>query len=414
MAHRGRGGSGRGGRGGRGGGAEGPWTTLFRGGGRGSARGRGGAAAGYSHDDTRHVLKSDNLKKNRGKGKGKGKGEGKGKGRNDGVCFDFQRNGTCPRGEECRWRHVFQGASPVERVEEDSIARHTEVARAHAGTIVAIAMTEQGIYTASQDKCLKRWKPTKGADGRFELAPEVQIPLQEACFSLFCGGGWLFCGLWDGSIIGYSQDGANVTLKGHTKRVTAIREHQGVLISGSADREVRLWQLDPGTKEFKCTHTISESMPGSISCLQVLGEHLFVGGMSGIAMCNLARLEVSRLLPPQRSVVAFLEFQGHAIAGYGDGSIRIWDAEGNLKSDVKPMAAGPILSLAGLESGPRVLVGHSRGQVSTIALPDFTFKASFQAFADGGVESIMCPGHDGLFLLGSKSGALQLWQRIGP
>ena len=32
--------------------------------------------------------------------------------------------------------------------------------------------------------------------------------------------------------------------------------------SGSYDGEVRLWQMDPATKQFKCTHTLEESLPG--------------------------------------------------------------------------------------------------------------------------------------------------------
>mmetsp|Transcript_80200 Transcript_80200/g.243365 ORF Transcript_80200/g.243365 Transcript_80200/m.243365 type:complete len:251 (-) Transcript_80200:3-755(-) len=245
------------------------------------------------------------------------------------------------------------------------MGRHCEIVGGHAGAITAMTMTEQGIYTASADKSLKRWKPLKKEDGRFELVPELTIPLTEACFSLLFSGGWLFCGLWDGSIRAYSQDGVDSTLRGHTRRVTALLVHQNVLISGAADREARLWQMDPATKVFNCTHTISESMPGSINRLHVLGQHLFVGGVSGLAMCNLASLTVTKILPPTKSVADFLEFQGHLIVAYSDGGIRIFDEEGTLKTDLKPLAAGPILSIGGLESGPRVLVGHAKGQAGS-------------------------------------------------
>merc|ERR1712129_154534 len=46
---------------------------------------------------------------------------------------------------------------------------------------------------------------------------------------------------------------------------------------------------------------------------------------------------------------------------------------------MKPLGAGPLVSIAGLESGPRVLCGHANGKVSTLTLPDFTFKFDFQA-----------------------------------
>lgn len=274
-------------------------------------------------------------------------------------------------------------------------------------------MTEQGIYTASQDKQLKRWKPVKLDGGRFELTEELTVPLPEACFSLLFFGGWLFCGLWSGEVRAFAQDGTQASLKGHTRRVTALIVHQNVLISGGADREVRLWQSNDAAKTFTCTHTVSESIPGAISSLHVLGNHLFVGGMNGLAMLDLTSLVVTKLLPPTKSVSAMLEFQGHVIVAYTEGNLRIFDAEGLLKSEAKPFAAGPIISLAGLESGPRVLCGHSRGQVSTIMLPSFEFKTQFQALEGNKVERIMCAGHDGIFLLGSQDGTLQLWQRLG-
>jgi len=230
---------------------------------------------------------------------------------------------------------------------------------------------------------------------------------------MYCAAGWIFCGLWDGCVKAFSQEGGDYLLRGHTKRVTAIIQHQGVLISGSVDKEVRLWQMDPGTKAFNCTHTLSESMPGPINCLHVLGDNLWVGGMSGIAMCSLTSLKVTKLLPPTKSVASFLEFQGHVIAAYMDGGLRIFDAEGAQKSEINTLPAGPILRIAGLESGPRVVCGHSHGQVSTITLPGFEFKCQFQAYMDTSIESVMCAGHDGIFLLGSKHGSLQLWQRMG-
>merc|ERR1711920_312843 len=177
-------------------------------------------------------------------------------------------------------------------------------------------------------------------------------------------------------------------------------------------QEVRLWQHNLGTNAFSCTHTIQDSTPGAITKLHVLGEHLFIGGMNGLAMCNLTSLAITKLLPPTKSVADFLEFQGHLIVAYAEGSLRIFDAEGTLKSEMKSMAGGPLLSIAGLESGPRVLCGHVCGQVSTIILPTFEFKTRFQALEENRVESLMCAGHDGIFLLGSQDGTLQLWQRL--
>jgi len=358
-----------------------------------------------------------------GRGKGRGKGDNLyrppglregGGGASDRVCHNFQRTGDCPRGSRCNFLHVRVQADATEKVDEEGIARHCEVVKAHSGAIVAMAMTEQGIYTASQDKTLKRWKPQKDANGRYQLTSDLEVPLEESCFSMYCAGGWIFCGLWNGTVKAFSQDGANTVLRGHTKRVTAVTQHQGVMITGSADRDVRLWQMDAGTKTFNCTHTLNESMPGAISALHVLGDNIWIGGMSGIAMCSLTTLKVTKLLPPVKPVSSFLEFQGHVVAAYSDGSLRVFDAEGGMKSEMQALAAGPILKIAGLDSGPRLLCAHSCGQVSTILLPNFEFKLQFQAFVDTSIESLYCPGQEGLFLLGSKTGNLHLWQRFTP
>merc|ERR1712107_199533 len=86
---------------------------------------------------------------------------------------------------------------------------------------------------------------------------------------------------------------------------------------------------------------------------------------------------------------------------------------GTMKSEMKTLECGPILCLAGLESGPRVLCGHAHGQVSSIILPDFLLKTDFQALQGSHkVESLMCAGHDGIFLVGGQDGSLQLWQRV--
>jgi len=310
--------------------------------------------------------------------------------------------------------HVrFQPVATQQVPEDGPIGRHCEVLNAHAGPITAITMTEQGIYSASLDKTLKRWKPVKGADGRFSLTAELNVQLPDSCHALLFHSGWLFCGLWNGTIKAFSTEGAEMVLNGHHKRVTALKIHQAILVSGSADREVRLWQMDPQSKVFACTHTITDSMPGCITKLHILGDNLWVGGSSGVAICNLGSLQVTNILPPTKQVGDYLEFQGHLIVAYTDGSIRIFGADGSVKTDMKPLAGGPVLSLAGLDSGPRVLCGHAHGQISSILLPSFEFRTQFQALENAKVEALCCAGHDGIFLVGGSNGSLQLWQRIG-
>lgn len=397
-----------GGRGkGRGRGTDGPcpWDVnrRGRGGGKGKGRGRGSSPGFYGHD-TRHVIRSDTVLKPRHRPQfesARGRGF-RGRGGRHNRSFEDRDRGPAPL------------SHPVQRVDEDNLGRHCEVLGAHTGAIHAMAMAEQGIYTASADKSLKRWKPVPGEGGRFKLEQELTIPLPDGCFSLHLKGDWLFCGLFDGRIVAFNKTGDQKELVGHKRRVTAMLVHQNILITGAADREVRLWQFDAATSTFRCTHTLADGMPGPIFRLCVLGEHLFVGGHNGIAMVHLASLTATKQLPPNRPIADFLEFQGHVIVAYSDGSLRIFDPQGTMKSELPTLAAGPILSLAGLESGPRVLCGHNRGQISTITLPSFEFKTHFQALAGPKkVESILCANQDGIFLIGAFDGTLQLWQRIG-
>jgi len=178
----------------------------------------------------------------------------------------------------------------VEKVEAEGLARHCEV-EGHTGPVTAIVMSEQGIYSTSHDRHLKRWKPVKDANGRYQLTEDLVVPMDGPISSLFCMGGWILCGLWSGDIKAFAQEGGDQVLRGHMKRVMAIIQHQGILMSGGLDREVRLWQMDPNSKQFNCTHTLTESIPGPVTCLKVLGSNLWVessiftstvvGGLSG-------------------------------------------------------------------------------------------------------------------------------------
>lgn len=304
---------------------------------------------------------------------------------------------------------------PVEEVREDGFLRHQEIPRAHADAIMAIVMAEDAIYTASRDKLLKRWKVGRSPmTNRFELVPETEVPLGDLCWSMVMAGEWIFCGLGDGTIKGYSKTGNQAILKAHSKRASCLKVHHHVLMSGSSDGSVRLWQADASGLNFACTNTITEGISSGITCLAVLAEHLWVGGTSGVAVVELASLRVVSQIQPKKFVAGFQEFQGHMIVAYADGQVCIFDQGGVKKHDQPPLEVGPILSVGGLECGPRFLCGHAKGQVSSIQLPNFTHRTSWQALERAKVQSMCCAaGQDGIFLLGAENGNLQVWQRDG-
>merc|ERR1712048_1531952 len=95
----------------------------------------------------------------------------------DKICNDFKR-GSCTMGAQCHFLHIQLATATEQEVPLDNMGRHCEVA-AHTAAITGIAMTEQGIYTTSTDKKLKRWKPQKDATNRFQLIPDLEVPLDD-------------------------------------------------------------------------------------------------------------------------------------------------------------------------------------------------------------------------------------------
>lgn len=104
-----------------------------------------------------------------------------------------------------------QGATsgrPVEEVRDDGFVRHQEIPKAHSDAIMAIVMAEEAIYTASRDKLLKRWKVGRNpTTNRYELNVDLEVNLGDLCWSMVMAGEWIFCGLGDGTIKGFSKSG---------------------------------------------------------------------------------------------------------------------------------------------------------------------------------------------------------------
>lgn len=363
----------------------------------------------------------------RGRGRGPQAGRGRGRGQQNpfadepaaGVIRqpEKQKKGKAKaQGKRATKASSVQLAQQVDAVPEDALLRHQEIKRAHTDAVVAIVMQEDAIYTASRDKLLKRWKVQRLACGRYELTADLEVPLGDVCWCLVSAGEWLFCGLGDGRIRGFSKSGQDMTLSdpSSSKRVSCLLQHQHVLISAGADATVRCWTMPAGASTFSCTASLSEGILGAVQCMCVLSECLWVGGTSGVSIVELASLRVAKQLQPRKFVSGFLLYEGHMVVSYADGTVCIFDPAGNQKLCQPPMPAGPVLCMAGLDSGPRVLCGHSKGQVSSITLPMFQLKHYWQALERCKVQSLCCAGHDGIFLLGAENGSLQLWQRSAP
>jgi len=298
-------------------------------------------------------------------------------------------------------------------VKDEGVSRHQEKREAHKGAIYAAILVDDSIYTAARDKTLRKWKPRKNdQNGHVELDQELEIKLPSAVWCVLYIGQWLFCGLGNGLIKGFCKDGTEAELTGHTMKVSQIIVHSDVLISGSSDGTVRLWQKHPEQNQFGCSHVIKEGITGWVTCLRVLQLHLWVGTTTGLSVVNLESLAVVGKLLPDKYVTGFEVFQDHLIAVCQDGSAGIWDANGQEKLIQNPLKAGPMSCVC--VKGDRLVFGHSKGQLSCMSLPDFTFKKEFPVL-DRIKVRFLCPIENSpYFVLGGDNGNLQVWEKGDP
>lgn len=129
-------------------------------------------------------------------------------------------------------------------------------------------------------------------------------------------------------------------------------------------------------------------------------------------MVELATLSRAVQVEPKKKVNDLLEFQAHMITAYADGSFCVFDAQTTMKHSQPPLLSGACVCLAGLlESGPRLLCAHAQGEVSSIALPAFELSCYWKALDGVKLRCLCAAGHDGIFIVGTENGELQVWQR---
>eukprot|EP00397_Hematodinium_sp_SG-2012_P029636 GEMP01031328.1.p1 GENE.GEMP01031328.1~~GEMP01031328.1.p1 ORF type:complete len:381 (+),score=76.26 GEMP01031328.1:133-1275(+) len=305
-------------------------------------------------------------------------------------------------------RHI----TSVTEVKADNMKRIQLIKKAHKCSISQIACANGEIYTCSQDGYLKTWVSKKEL-GPIALEQKFQQDLGGACWCLLVAGDTIFCGLTDGSIKMFSNGGSSA-LEGHDKRVTAIVAHEGIIISGSIDSSVKMWQLINGT--FACVQTIQ--MAAEVRQLLVTttpdAKVLWVGTSTGLFGLDLLNLQ----LPPVRVVkectmvvTCLMEYANHVLVGYKDGSLKCFDKKGATKHemtaypDCKHMSAFSVVS-----EGNRLICGFNDGRLSSISLPTFERRARWDAFDHVTTSCVRTCGADGYYLVGSQSGDLQLWQ----
>ncbi|CAK0857497.1 unnamed protein product, partial [Prorocentrum cordatum] len=221
----------------------------------------------------------------RGRGRGGAKGPAKGKGKSGAPDSGRARRAAQSTGEDA------DGALAVaEEVPLDGFRRHHWVRSAHDGAVTAVCVTQDGVYTASQDGGLKRWKPRQAASGRFELQPELQVPLGGPCWCMLHEGDWLFCGLESGRVRAFSRQGVDLTIEQRAEGVSSMLVHQDVLLTGSASGGVGCWKYSPEAGTFANVHAVADVASSQVRCLAVMSGRLWVGCSGGVTTAGALKL----------------------------------------------------------------------------------------------------------------------------
>lgn len=105
-------------------------------------------------------------------------------------------------------------------------------------------------------------------------------------------------------------------LTGHTETVNAVKfipESNGVLLSGSVDKTLRVWQRDAATSRYSCTQVLSDHL-SSINCIAVNDRSkLFVSG-SADATIKVWSFNAEGLATLQQTIIVTPRFFPLALA----------------------------------------------------------------------------------------------------
>lgn len=125
----------------------------------------------------------------------------------------------------------------------------------HTGSVNCLDFSPDDslIVSGSLDKTVKLWK----FDGTLLKSFDTQSEVKSVCFS--ADGDMIFSGLFDSKIKIFHKDSLNLevnTLIGHTNFVNSIAcsTQPGIIVSGSSDRTVIVWNYKDGSKLTRFTH----------------------------------------------------------------------------------------------------------------------------------------------------------------
>lgn len=201
------------------------------------------------------------------------------------------------------------------------------------------------------------------------------------------------------------------TLKGHTDGIMCLQYHTAltdpnypVLITGSYDRTVRIWNLDTG-EQVNCLRGHTRA----VRALQFDQMLLFTGSMDGtVRMWNWRKGQCLRVLEGHRDGVVSLHYNGYLLAsGSADSTIIVR----NLRNGTK-------FTLAGHNEWVNSVViwdgKSSPGDLDPTAMPTFTQALSRNRLqASPGPDNTAFDIDAGTMLFsGSDDGTVKLWDLV--
>lgn len=198
-------------------------------------------------------------------------------------------------------------------------------------------------------------------------------------------------------------------LKGHMNKVTCCAVvNERLVVSGSADRTCRIWNVETG----ECHHTLRGQIGAVTSCASLPGGHQVITG-SGRTV-RLWAVEtgesIQNFIGHTREVTccAALGAGGKFVSGSHDKTLRIWSAATAECQQTLQGHTGVVRCCASLHGGRKVLSGSDDAK---LRVWDVASGRCLQTL-HGNVTSVRCcTDLDGerMVLSGSSSGTVMVW-----
>lgn len=155
---------------------------------------------------------------------------------------------------------------------------------------------------------------------------------------LLAGGGVGSIKIWDtesaqkdptSNTLYMEEDSCILSLKGHTRFVSALHSHDGYVCSGSGDTSIRLWDFESGECE-----AVLHGCEGKVGALCTHGKYLVSGSKDGptnhkIRLWDLSKQQCVKVLHGHTDWINVLcsTNDQFLFSGSGDRSVRMWDVE---------------------------------------------------------------------------------------